>query len=138
MIVITIEQIKKQIIDVEMTIEFIEKTEPVNKKEISKMKEKLKKLHKLYEKEVKKELKRLAKRPNRYERKMIGKRKINKLQKEAPNHVCNNGEHKKKVYYSNRRKIARKKSERKVRNFNGYIPSGGTYRKIYNIWNDIL
>ena len=73
---------------------------------------------------------------NRYDKKLTDKRKNEKLKNITWMYVGNkvndnNKKYLKRVYYSDRRKYANKFSEKKVRNYKGTIPNGGSYRKLY-------
>ena len=80
---------------------------------------------------------------NRYEKKLMDKRKNEKLKNITWMYVGNkvndnNEKYLKRVYCSDRRKYANKFSEKRVRNYKGTISNGGSYRKLYPYWNDII
>lgn len=75
---------------------------------------------------------------NQYERKKIDKKKLDKLYGVVWWAVWNNGEYKGRSYLSNRKKFAKKMTNKKIRQYKGSIGNGSCYRKIYNYWWEVL
>lgn len=74
---------------------------------------------------------------NKYARKQIDKRKLNKLHTITWWGVWNKGKYKKRCYLSRRRKWAKRRTNTKIRNYKGYIRNGGEYRKYHEYWWEI-
>lgn len=75
---------------------------------------------------------------NRYYEKQKYKQRLEKLSHIRWWAVADMGTHKNRCYMSNRRKYARKQSNKKVRKYNKGISNGGNYRKIYDFWWEVL
>lgn len=75
---------------------------------------------------------------NYYARKQIGRKKLDKLYDEAGWWtVCDKGTHKVRCYIGSS-KHHKKYSNKKVRQYKGYIGSGSSYRKLYDYWWEVL
>ena len=74
---------------------------------------------------------------NRHKRKGIGKKKLKKLNDVCNRVIIDKGTHQKRCYVSNRRKAVKRWANKAVRQYNGTIPDGGAYRKLYPYWYSI-
>jgi len=78
------------------------------------------------------------KRLNQYEKKGIDKIKLDQLSNTVWWAVQDNGEYKNRNYLSNKRKVAKKTTNKKIRQYKGKINNGGSYKKIYDYWWSVL
>lgn len=75
---------------------------------------------------------------NKYYKKQIDKFKLEKLYNIRWWAVSDMETHKRRCYLSDRRKVAKKMSDRKVRKYKCNISNGGNYRKLHDYWWNIL
>ena len=69
---------------------------------------------------------------NRYKRKKITKRKLKRLQKIGKWIVSDRKGYYKRLYFSGKKKLAKKITNRKLRQYKGYVGDGGDYRKFHD------
>lgn len=74
----------------------------------------------------------------KYYKKQIDKRKLNKLSKVGWWIVFVRETHKGRCYYSGRKKVAKKMTNKRIRQYKGKIGSGGYYRRTYDYWWNVL
>lgn len=76
---------------------------------------------------------------NRYAGKQIDKKKIEKLDKMGKWWTVSECEtHKSRRYIGRRSKFHKRYSNRRVKQYRKYISSGGSYRKLYDYWWEVL
>ena len=75
---------------------------------------------------------------NQYKRKKITQRKLKKLHKERCYSVWSRGKYYTKYYLSGKKKLAKKITNRKLRQYKGYVGDGGDYRKFHDYWWNVL
>ncbi len=75
---------------------------------------------------------------NQYKRKKITQRKLKKLHRERCYSVWNRGKYYDKYYLSGRKKVAKKITNKKLRQYKGYVGDGGNYRKFHDYWWNIF
>lgn len=75
---------------------------------------------------------------NRHDLNLFHRAKLDELSKLKWWTVSDKGTHKKRCYLSDRRKVAKRQSNKQVRNYKLSITKGSNYRKIYDFWWEIL
>lgn len=78
------------------------------------------------------------KRLNRYKRKRVTKKKINKLKSIGVWYAISYKSPHLRIYRGKRGKYIKKEANKTVRRYNGSISNGGKYRKIYPYWNNLF
>lgn len=73
-----------------------------------------------------------------YYKKQIDQNKMNKLRKYGWWIVSDKGLYKKRCYYSERKFIAKRITNKKIRKYKGEIGNGNCYRKIYDYWWNVF
>lgn len=73
-----------------------------------------------------------------YYRKQIDGIKLDRLENPGWWLVSNEKPYKRRCYYSGRKKMAKKRTNKKIRHYKGEIGNNGSYRKLYDYWCDIF
>jgi hypothetical protein len=66
------------------------------------------------------------------------KNNLDRLKKAYPWGVLDMETYKKRIYYSSRKKVAKRNSNKKVRKYRGAINDGSHYKKIYDYWWEVF